>query len=144
MTEPLLEPDRLAVDAQQFVPMPMESSASSNSQSDVRSVRVTDNGSSIGLPLETIPSEFEAAVRELKQRSRKDLQQARKHHRRALKALHEGAYDALPEETREQLTKQLHTNLKALNEALEDGTASDTEPDSDASSLFHKALTWLW
>lgn len=70
------------------------------------------------LPLEEPVSDVSAAAQELKQRPLTDLQRARQHHRRALKSLRNGAYDALSENTRLQLIKRFRTNLKALNEAL--------------------------
>jgi hypothetical protein len=109
--------------------------------------RSGDAFASVQLPLEEPPSDYDKAVRKLKERPADELRQARKHHRRALKALRDGAYNALSEGTREQLVRRFHTNLKALNDAL------NTEaPDADASSqsrrststLFRKALTWLW
>lgn len=123
----------------------MPSDASSGSDFDAWPPSENSDEVPVQLPLDTVPSEFEAAVSELRQRSREDLERARKHHRRALTALQDGAYDALPEETRDQLTKQLRTSLTALNEALHDPGASDDESQSDnASSLLHKAATWLW
>lgn len=102
---------------------------------------------SVQLPLETLPSGLEEAVQKLRQRPTDELRRARRHHRRALKALRGGAYESLPEDTREGLMKRLHMNLKALNKAL-DPDESDADSSSQsrrpASSLFHKALTWLW
>lgn len=106
---------------------------------------------SLHLPLDDRPSDYESVVQKLKQRPPDELRQARKHHRRALKALRNGAYDALPDSTREQLIERFHVNLKALNEALStDDQAGDDESPSPpsssqiSSSLFNKALTWLW
>jgi hypothetical protein len=121
----------------------MSSDASSNSHGDAWPPENTEEVP-VQLPLDTIPSEFEAAVAELKQRSRADLKRARKHHRRALTALEDGAYDALPDETRTQLTKQLHTSLAALNEALNEPDASEDESQTGPSSLLQKATSWLW
>jgi ribosome-binding ATPase YchF (GTP1/OBG family) len=74
------------------------------------------------LPLEEPVSDVSTAAQELKQRPLNDLQRARQHHRRALKSLRNGAYDALSEDTRLRLIKRFRTNLKALNEALEMST----------------------
>lgn len=123
----------------------MQSPASSSSPPDAWPPSASDGDSPVQLPLDTIPPEFEAAVSKLKQRSRDDLVQARKHHRRALKALRKGAYDALPEETRDQLTKELLTNLTALNEALDPSDAPDQKSQAeDSYSLLRATLTWLW
>jgi len=107
---------------------------------------------SIHLPLDDRPSDYESVVQKLRQRPSEELHRARKHHRRALKALRDGAYDALPDSTREQLIQRFHVNLEALNEALnpddqaeDDDSLSPLSPSGiSSSSLFHKALTWLW
>lgn len=51
-------------------------------------------------------------------RSPKDLARARRHHRRALKALEAGGFDALEAGTRQQLIRRLRADLDALDEAL--------------------------
>lgn len=123
----------------------MQSPASASSPPDAWPPSASNGDSPVQLPLDTIPSEFEEAVSQLRQRSRDDLVRARKHHRRALKALREGAYDALPDETRDKLTEQLLTNLTALNEALDNPDASDqTSQTEDSYSVLRAALTWLW
>lgn len=103
--------------------------------------------SSVQLPLQSPPSDFEEAVQKLKHRPVDELRQARKHHRRALKALREGGYDALPDETREQLIARFHTALEALNKALEtessEGNASSQETTS-LGALLNDALPWPW
>jgi len=101
------------------------------------------------MPLDSPPSDFKEAVDALRQRPDEELRQARKHQRRALKALREGGYDALPEETREQLAQQFRTSLTALNEALETNASapspSSKAPDENkALSLFQKLITWIW
>lgn len=123
-------------------PPPSRSPQFDSSRSDS-----SDTLSSVQLPLEEPPSDYEKAVQELKERPADELHQARKHHRRALKALRDGAYSALSESTRERLVKRFHTNLKALNDALNSGetdTDSASQSRRPASSLFRKALTWLW
>lgn len=103
--------------------------------------------SSVQLPLEETPSDYEKVVQELKRRPADELRQARKHHRRALKALRHGAYTALSESTRERLAKRFHTNLKALNDALgsdESDANLSSQSRRPTSSLFRKALAWLW
>jgi hypothetical protein len=101
----------------------MQFSASQPFPSDASRARSSsDSFSSVGLPLEASPSDFDEAVRKLKQRSTDDLQRARKHHRRALKALRTNGYEALPDHTRGQLIKRFQTNLTALNEVLERGS----------------------
>lgn len=122
----------------------MQSPASSSSKSHAWPSDTSGEDSPVQLPLDTVPPEFEEAVSKLRQRSRDELVRARKHHRRALKALREGAYDALPDETREQLTKQMLTNLTALNEALDDPDTSGERSQTEVSSVLRTALTWLW
>lgn len=103
----------------------------------------SDSFASVQLPLDSLPSNLEEAAEALRQCPTEELRRARKHHRRALKALREGAYDALPDETRERLIQRLQANLTALNEALDpDGT--EAESSESSSSLFQKALTWVW
>lgn len=121
----------------------------SSTASSPNSTPSHDSFSSIQLPLETRPDDPEKTVQQLKQRPTDDLKRARKHHRRALRALQDGAYDALPEETRTQLIKRLRGNLRALNKALEASTrtanpSTKKTRSTASSSLFQKALTWLW
>ncbi len=107
----------------------MQFPASRSFQSDTSRARSSsDSFSTVRLPLETSPSDFEEAVRKLKQRPTNDLQRARKHHRRALKALRNDGYEALPDHTRDRLIKRFQTNLTALNEVLERGSG-DGEVD---------------
>jgi len=123
----------------------MQAPASSSSESDAWPTDACGEDLPVQFPLDTVPPEFEEAVSKLRQRSRDDLVRVRKHHRRALKALREGAYDALPDETRDKLTEQLLTNLTALNEALDGPDASDeTSQTEDSYSVLRTALTWLW
>lgn len=127
------------------LPRPKESDTSALNFPD-------DSFVSAQLPLDSPPTNVEDAVEALRQHSPEKLRQARKHQRRALKALREGGYDALPDETREQLAQQFRTSLTALNEALETmGTnasdaslPSDSPDQSQASSLFQRLLGWLW
>ena len=126
----------------------MSSPASRTQQTAISDARSTgDSLSSVQLPLESAPSDLDEAVQELTERPEDELRQARKHHRRALKALREDTYEALPEETREQLVRRLQTNLTALNAALEteasDGESSASSRPS-SSSLLRKAVMWLW
>lgn len=84
-----------------------------------------DTFSSVQFPLEEPLSDLEEAVHKLEQRPSDELRRARKHHRRALESLHNGAYDALSDRTRERLLKRLHTNLEALKRALD--TTAESE-----------------
>lgn len=117
-------------------------SSSSNSSSD--------RGPQVQLPLEEPVTDLEEAVRKLRTCSQGELERARKHHQRALKALGNGAYDALSEGTREQLLERLHTNLEALNKALEQASGSESAGETDAStqspgsSSLRRMFTWLW
>jgi hypothetical protein len=124
----------------------MHPPASSFSQSNAPQAASSDTFSSVRLPIETPPSDFEEAVQKLEQRPTDELRRARKHHRRALKALRDDAYGALPDATRDRLIRRFQENLTALNTALQ-----TDEPDAESpsrsqksSSLFQKALTWLW
>jgi len=124
----------------------MHLTASSFSQSDASRTPSSDTFSSVRLPLETPPSDFEEAVQKLRQRPGDELRRARKHHRRALKALRDDGYEALPDSTRERLISRFQENLTALNEALktEEPTTETPSTEDSASSLLQKALTWLW
>jgi hypothetical protein len=125
----------------------MQLTASSFSQSDASRNPSSGTFSSVRLPIETPPSDFEDAVEKLRQRPTDELQRARKHHRRALKALRDDGYEALPDATRERLISRFQENLTALNEALtteEPATETPGRAQSSASSLLQKALSWLW
>ena len=101
----------------------MSSPVSQARQTAISDARSTgDPLFSVQLPLESAPSDLDEAVQELAERPEDELRQARKHHRRALKALRKDAYEALPEETREQLVRRLRTNLTALNKVFERGS----------------------
>lgn len=116
------------------------------SQSNDSSSFSSDSLSSAGLPLADMPSDVEEAVEQLAQRPKDELHQARKHHRRALKALRDGAYDALSDETRERLTHQFRLNLRALNQALDDTGALEGDDGSappPSSSSLQDVLTGL-
>lgn len=84
-----------------------------------------DTFSSVRFPLEEPVSDLAEAVHKLEQRPSDQLRRARKHHRRALESLHNGAYDALSDRTRDRLVRRLHTNLEALNKALDATTKSE-------------------
>ena len=106
----------------------MSSPVSRTRQTAISDARSTgDPLPSVRLPLEFAPSDLDEAVQELTERPEDELRRARKHHRRALKALREDTYEALSEETREQLVRRLQTNLTALNRVFgrgsEDGEA---------------------
>ena len=124
----------------------MPSTLSSPRQTDIAHERsFGDSFASVQLPLDSPPSDLEEAVHALRKRPTEELQRARKHHCRALKSLRDGGYDALPEETREQLVQRLQSSLTALNKALEpESSEANTSSGEPASSLFQKALTWLW
>ncbi len=109
------------------------------------------------MPIEGPVSDLQEAVQKLKQCPPAELKRARRHHRRALEALHMGGYEALSGDTRQQLTERLQTDLEALNKALndlerEDGTHRESElQESNAepahgmsSSLIQEVLPWNW
>jgi hypothetical protein len=90
-------------------------------------------------------------VQALREHPADELRRARKHHRRALKALRSGAYEALSDGTREQLLERFHVNLQALNSALRADGAPGADRDSQSPSsppssfsFMQKALMWLW
>lgn len=118
-----------------------------SSQSDEASPDSSDSFSPAKLPLDHPASSLEEAVEELRRRPKDELQRARKHHRRALKALQDGAYEALSEETRERLTNQFRSGLRALNQALDEAGASnnsDEDSSSSSSTSLGDVLTGLW
>ncbi|WP_103029467.1 hypothetical protein [Salinibacter altiplanensis] len=61
------------------------------------------------------------------------LQQARRHHRHALRALREGCYDSLSPGTRDRLVQRLKTGLVALNRTLDEEAAVQAEPSGDGA-----------
>jgi len=125
----------------------MQLTASSFSQSETSRTPSSDTFSSVRLPIETPPSDFEDAIEKLRQRPTDELQRARKHHRRALKALRDDGYEALPDATRDRLIRRFQENLTALNEVLateEPETETPSRSQRPTSSLLQKALTWLW
>lgn len=125
----------------------MYTSTAVPSQSNDSSSFSSNSFSSAGLPLADVPSDFGEAVDQLADRPEDELIQARKHHRRALKALRDGAYDALSDDTRERLTHQFRLSLRALNQALGDADAHDGEDEPSpppSSSSFQDVLTGLW
>ncbi|WP_263786777.1 hypothetical protein [Salinibacter grassmerensis] len=118
-----------------------------SSQSDEASPDSGDSFSSAKLPLDHPASSLEEAVEELRRRPEDELRRARKHHQRALKALQNGAYEALSEETRGRLTNQFRSGLHALNQALDEVEASngsDEGPSSSSSTSLGDVLTGLW
>lgn len=76
-------------------------------------------------PLDEPVSDVSEAAHELEQCPLTELRRARRHHRRALKSLRNGAYDALSASTRQRLIKRFRLNLKALNEALDKTAESE-------------------
>lgn len=116
------------------------------SPSDDAFLASSDSLSPARLPLDDPPSDMEEAIEKLQSRPEDELRRARKHHRRALKALQEGAYEALAEETRERLECQFRSGLHALNRALDGTAASEAEHDatSSPSTSFRDVLTGLW
>lgn len=110
----------------------------------------SDAFQTIRMPIEEPVTDLEEAVEKLKQCSTAELKEARRHHRRALEALDTGGYDALSEGTRGKLVERLHTNLEALNgalNALEEDLMADSDRSSPArssSSPFRTLVSWLW
>ena len=104
-----------------FFPL-VSSPASRTQQTAISDARSTGDLPLVQLPLESAPSDLDEAVQELTERPEDELRRARKHHRRALKALREDTYEALPKETHEQLVRRLQTNLTALNKVFERGS----------------------
>lgn len=96
---------------------------------------------SVQFPLDEPVSDLEEAVPKLTECSEVELQRARKHHRRAVQALRDGAYGALSARTREQLLKRLRQNLEALNVALRSKRSSETNANSQRSSSSQSGIT---
>ncbi|WP_332314653.1 hypothetical protein [Salinibacter sp.] len=116
-----------------------------SSQSGEASSTSSDSFSPARLPLDDPPSDLEEAVDQLRGRPDEELRRAHKHHRRALKALQEGAYEALSDDTRERLTHQFRSGLHALNKALDEPQAPEADADEPSSSFsFRDVLTGLW
>jgi len=126
----------------------MYNSQAVSSQSNDAPSFSSDSFPSTGLPLPDEPSDFEDAVEQLAQQPEDELRHARKHHRRALTALRDGAYDALSDETRERLTQQFRCSLRALNRALDAPNAPDGEetspPSHSSGSPLGDVFTGLW
>jgi len=57
-----------------------------------------------------------------------ELNQARQHHRHALRALREGCYEALSTTTRQLLIQRLKTGLAELNRTLDADVSPSTAP----------------
>lgn len=114
------------------------------------SADTTDTFYAVRMPIEQPVSDFEEAVRKLKQCTLHELRRARRHHSRALESLHNGGYDALSEDTRERLVERLQTDLKALNQALDEVDTSNEATDrsetsySFSSSLWIENVPWPW
>lgn len=117
-----------------------------SSQSDEASPDSGDSFSPANLPLDRPASSFEEAVEQLQGRPEEELRRAQKHHRRALKALQDGAYEALSAETRDRLVHQFRSGLRALNQALDEAGTSAPEENTSASSSISlgDVLTGLW
>ena len=92
------------------------------------------------LPIETRPDDPDELVQALRGCSPNELRRARRHHRRALKALTNGRYNALSDQTRERLIGRLREDLTALNQAL---AASSTNPADDAPTPPNRS-SGLW
>ncbi len=118
-----------------------------SSQSDDAFLASSDSLSPSRLPLDHPPSDMEEAVEQLRRRPEDELRRARTHHRRALKALQEGAYEALSAETRERLTRQFRSGLHALNRAIDETDAPERDEDtasSPSSTSLRDVFTGLW
>jgi len=115
-----------------------------SSQSDEASLNSDDSFSPAKLPLDHPASSFEEAVDQLRCQPEDELRRARKHHRRALTALQDGAYEALSAETRERLTHQFRSGLRALNQALDEAGTSNPDDGTSSSTSLGDVLTGLW
>lgn len=99
---------------------------------------------SVQLPLDEPVSDVQEAVPKLTECSEAELQRARKHHRRAVQALRDGAYGALSASTREDLRKQLRQNLEALNVALRSKSSPEAQTNSQRSSSSQWGIAGFW
>lgn len=99
------------------------------------------------LPLTNRPDDPDELVHALCDCSPEDLRRARRHHRRALKALADGHYNALSDQTRRRLIERLRKDLTALNRALSSSSTSPTDnaptPPNRSSGLW-SFLSKLW
>lgn len=82
---------------------------------------------------EDVPDDVDQMIQQLQQCDPADLRRARRHHRRALEALRNGCYEALGEDTRNQLIGRLQTDLDALNHVL-DGVKNQTRREELATA----------
>lgn len=127
----------------------------STSLQSARSAPPSDQTSfqTVQLPIEGPVSDVDEAVQKLKQCAPSELQRARRHHRRALEALHTGGYKSLTGNTRQQLIRRLQRGLEALNRALDALTTDRRSEPQDgsrglshetSSSLVQEVLPWNW
>lgn len=108
------------------------SSSSDRSQPEADAPpRPGDSRYAVRMPIDGDVDTVEEAVSELRKCDPSDLRRARRHHRRALKALENGLYGAINEETRNQLVGRLRSDLEALNQALHQGPLSGRESADD-------------
>ena len=99
------------------------------------------------LPLTNRPDDPDELVHALRDCSPDDLRRARRHHRRALKALADGRYNALSDQTRHRLIERLREDLTALNRALSSSSTNPTDSaptPPDRSSGLWSFLNELW
>ncbi|MFB6229874.1 MAG: hypothetical protein ABEL04_01860 [Salinibacter sp.] len=112
----------------------MASSTAPSSQFDAPDFdsEADDTFPSAQLPLRQPVADVEEAVRTLEGYPPDELRRARKHHRRALEALRDNAYNALSGDTRKRLVRRFRTNLRILNKALD--AADDSDADRTVGS----------
>ncbi|MFO8099831.1 MAG: hypothetical protein R6T83_09465 [Salinibacter sp.] len=103
-------------------------------------------GPAARLPIETRPDDPDALIQALQGCSADDLRRARRHYRRALRALTDGRYSALSDETRRRLIGHMREDLTALNRALASTSASapSDNPSSVRPSGLWSFLQALW
>ena len=116
---------------------PSATRRASDASSSLQAIRPPHSSSSstssrlpLELPVDNQADTLEQMMNQLQRCAPEDLRRARRHHRRALEALRNGCYEALCEDTRDQLIGRLQVDLDALNRAL--GDHGDTSQDVPA------------
>ena len=101
---------------------------------------ITGDRLPLDLPVDDHAETFDQMMNQLQRCAPEDLRRARRHHRRALEALRNGCYEALCEDTRDQLIGRLQVDLDALNQALGDRDVGLDVPASRCDAPIHTAM----
>lgn len=117
--------------------MPMPAVDTSDRQSS-SSAPITERFTAVQMPIDEPIENFDEAVEELRKCPKNELRRARQHHRRALESLKNGGYNALSDETREELINHLNDNLRALNRALTPRSTESTDRSPEGNSFISR------